>query len=193
MAWVRLRTEAVRDYGLPQACLCCGNDEDDQLTLESFYDRSLNGTKVGCCLLSLFFGPVGWLLGLLVAASDKKKMPFSVPICQLCQKARSRLNTRAATILALAVVVGVGAGASSWVPGPQYVIATAVLVGIGALVECAYLSSQFNVVIRKSDADGVLLQTPNEEYPALYQRHLDNGVLYGSSDRLGQSSSDGLY
>ena len=157
------------------------------LTLESFKSKSLSGTQVGCCLLSLFFGPIGWLFGLLAAAAGRKKLPFSLPICKLCLKARSRLNSRAATILTLALTVGIGAGVSSWVPGPQWVMLAAALVGLGGLVECAYLSSQFNINIRKGDDDGVLLQTPNEEYPALYQRHLDNGVLYGSSDRLGQS------
>lgn len=190
MAWVRFRTESVRQYGLPQACLCCGNDEDDQLTLQTFKQRSLNRTQVGCCLVSFFFGPFGWLFGFLVAAFSKKELPFSLPVCKLCLQARSRLNTRALSIVVLAALAGIGAAVSSWMPGPQYIGGMCMLVGLGALLECAVLSSQFNVIVKKGDADGALVQIPNEEYPALYQRHLDNGVLYGSSDRLGQSQGD---
>ena len=145
---------------------------------------------MGCCLVSVFFGPIGWLLGLVMAASSNKELPFSLPVCKLCLQARSRLNTRALTIVVLAALTGIGAAASSWVPGPQYIGGMCMLVGLGALLECATLSSQFNVIVKKGDADGALIQTPNEEYPALYQRHLDNGILYGSSDRLGQSQGD---
>ena len=54
-----------------------------------------------------------------------------------------------------------------------------------AVLEHYVLSKQFSVAIRKSNNDEILLQTPFEDYPALYQRHLDNALLYGSSEHLG--------
>lgn len=54
-----------------------------------------------------------------------------------------------------------------------------------SLMEYFWLSGQFNLRVRSSDSESALIYVPYEEYPALYQRHLDNAALYGSSEKLG--------
>lgn len=61
----------------------------------------------------------------------------------------------------------------------------ALCVGLFSVIEYVTLRQQFRVAIRRSNQDMALAIVPYGEYPALYQRHLDNAVLYGSSDKLG--------
>ncbi len=185
MAFVQMRAAAVREYGLPQACPCCGNDDDGQLVLEPVGSSLSNGWRYGCCLVSFFFGPIGWLLGVLSLLSKSTELPFPLPICRLCREAKSSLSKRAcliAIISTLSFFCGVFAQA---LPARELVGGLGFLAGLFGIIEYFYFRRQFLVRARKSTQDTALVEVPYEEYPALYQRHLDNAVLYGSSEKLG--------
>lgn len=184
----------MRTYGLPQACLCCGNDEDDQIAVENQPFDKVSSWNVGCCLLSVLTGPIGWCIGLIFALFSSRQAralpPFPTPICQLCLQAKQYLGTRVAVILGLCTVAFFTGMSVNSVPAMSYLSGAAVLIGSLALLEYAVLVRQFRVLVRKNDSEGALVQVPYDDYPALYQRHLDNAALYGTSESLGAFSRD---
>lgn len=42
----------------------------------------------------------------------------------------------------------------------------------------------FRLSVHKAHSNYVVIRVPYDEYSALYQRHLDNVTLYGSSEKL---------
>ncbi len=184
MPLVNFRAAAIKQYGLPQACPCCGNDDDGQLVLEPAKGSS-SGWRYGCCLVSLFLGPIGWIVGALTLMTKNKELPFPLPVCRLCLQARERLWQRFAGILVLSSTVFFVTTFGKIIPGSNVVNVLAVSVGLLGGLEYLMLRRQFRVAIRSSNQDLAVAEVPYEEYPALYQRHLDNAALYGSSDRLG--------
>lgn len=187
MALIHFRTTAVRQHGLPQVCLCCGNDQSDQLVAEEHKGSFFTLPKLGCCLISVFFTPIAWIFALAFALRPApiKHLPFSLPICRLCLQARSYMGTRLSWLLAFSAVGLVVTLYAKEAVGTGYLVGFPILFMLLAVLEHYVLSKQFSVAIRKSNNDEILLQTPFEDYPALYQRHLDNALLYGSSEHLG--------
>lgn len=66
--------------------------------------------------------------------------------------------------------------------------------GIGlffaAAVEHAWLGRQFRWKVVSADRDKIVLEVPNDDYPAIYQRHLDTATLYGKVESLGATEKD---
>lgn len=185
MAFVQFRAAAVREYGLPQACPCCGNDDDGQLVLEPI-DATVSRWKYGCCLISLFFGPLGWILGMLFYfRRSRSGASFPLPNCQLCRQAKKSLWNRMCVILILSSIPIFYAMFAEASPTYQTLGLLGFLAASAAIVEYFYLGRQFRFSVSEANQDMVLVEVPYEEYPALYQRHLDNAVLYGSSEKLG--------
>ena len=187
MPYVKLRAASIREFGLPQACPCCGNDDDGAIELKNVDGQKSSGAaRVGGCLLCLFLGPIGWLLGVLVFFARSTKLPFPLPRCALCVKASKRLWFRTVAIVLSTGVLGlIGGICYPALPNMDRFLTVVVLVMLVSFVEYFWLSGQFNLKIRSSDSESALIYVPYEEYPALYQRHLDNAALYGSSEKLG--------
>ena len=185
MAYVQFRAAAVRDYGLPQACPCCGNDDDGELVLGSDQEGVSNSWKYGCCLISLFFGPIGWIAALLNLFRKSPSLPFPIPTCRLCREASEALRRRCAVIVVSSILLVISRiSIESHLVG-EFVMVFGYLMGFLGLVEFLALKGQFSVRVKKSNSEAALVKVPYEDYPALYQRHLDNAVLYGSSEKLG--------
>lgn len=186
MAQVEFKSALVRAHGYPQACLTCGNDEDDQLVSRELAHG--NGGSVGCALLCIPFGPVAWLIAALVVYfSNRNKTDVRVPVCRLCNQAVRSLGWRSGAIVFLACVLFC-IDVAFTVPIDNWWIIPSLLLGAYGLLEYAWLMRQFNVRVVKMNAERVLVETPNDDYPGLYQRHLDNAILYGSSDSTGTSA-----
>lgn len=185
MALVQFRSAAVRDYGLPQVCPCCGNDNDGELVLKPVAGVSREGWRVGCCLVAFFLGPVGWALGLIHAVINKdRKLPFPLPTCRLCSTASTGLWHRLLAIWIVTAAALGGLAAYTALPD-EILFGLSMLVGLLALVEYLALSPQFRPRVFKANQETMLVDVPYEDYPAIYQRHLDNAVLYGSSEQFG--------
>lgn len=179
MARVEFRTAAVRQHGFPQACVTCGNDEDNQLVSHPAGSK----TPWGGCLFMLF-GPIGWILTIIVFAKYSKKSELRLPVCKLCKKGLSHVQKRFALISALAMTC---LFAQVWEQVPRsdgWFWAALLLFGY-AVVEYCWLSPQFLIKVVKMNDDMVVVQVPNDDYPGLYERHLDNALLYGSSETMG--------
>jgi hypothetical protein len=187
MAKVDFSNSSVQAFGLPQSCVTCGNDEDNQLVAQAL--AKPYGYMHGCLLFLLILGPLGWLLGLLLSrASSRKKAAIQLPVCKLCNQGLAHLRLRASIALALAGC-GLMAAMAGHLPGRGYGLLACALVALYGLIEYACLSPQFVIRVLKMDDNGVSVQLPNEDYPCLYQRHLDNALLYGSSDTLGSDAT----
>ena len=85
-------------------------------------------------------------------------------------------------------------GLGAWISTGVYNLgdslgSTVILLGFGAMLaaalEHAIYHKQFRLRTLVSEPDRVLLDIPNEDYPAMYQRHLDTAVLYGCVENMG--------
>lgn len=179
------KRELVRAHGYPQACVCCGNDEDDQLALRDLSHSSVGG--IGCALLCLPFGPIVWLIAGVVylATRSSRKIDVPVPVCKLCSQAAQKIGYRGAAILAIAGVIFALDALTVTRPLDVWLGFGAVLLGMYALSEYTWLSRSFQVKVLKANSQQVLVEVDNDDYPALYQRHLDSALLYGSSESTG--------
>jgi hypothetical protein len=184
MAQVEFKSALVKAHGYPQACLTCGNDEDDQLVSRELTDPSKGALGCGCLLF--FFGPIGWLIAAIVVLVARRfgKSDVRVPVCRLCNAAVRALGQRAALILTLAGALFC-VDAMVRLPFDNWWCGLSLVVGLYGLCEYAWLMRQFNIHVLKMNSERVIVETPNDDYPGLYQRHLDNAVLYGSSESTG--------
>lgn len=190
MPYVNFRAASIREFGLPQACPCCGNDDDGTIELKNADGQQYSRTaRIGGCFLCLFLGPIGWLLGPLILLARSTKLSFPLPRCALCVKASRRLWYRTIAIVLSASTLSSIAIFYPLLANIGWVLTAAVVVMLVSLFEYSWLSGQFNLKIRSSDSESALVYVPYEEYPALYQRHLDNAALYGSSEKLGTQDS----
>ena len=179
MARVEFRTSAIRQHGFPQACVTCGNDADRQLAAQKLPSKK---RWIGCLLF--FFGPIGWLLMLMVLFKWSKQTNMVLPVCALCNKGYAHVKMRLGVFLSLGTVC---AFAQSWdrIPQSEGWYWAAALLALYGLAEYAWLSSQFRIEVESISDEVVVVRVPNDDYPALYERHLDNALLYGSSETLG--------
>lgn len=175
----------MAEHGLPYACITCGSDEHPHLVPKKLQKRS-GIAALGC--IFFFFGPVGWLLLLVLAVGVSlvgKGKTVSLPFCSQCLAGLRSLRNRAAGLM----VLGFGSMfvAISEMTGPLtgWVASAGGLMALYALFEYTILKKQFQVTTLKVEGDRVLLDVPDDDYPGLYQRHLDTALLYGSSDCLG--------
>lgn len=190
MPRVDFKNVTVQNYGFPQACVTCGNDEDHQLVGKVLEDRDWK--RMGCLVLLLPFGPVGWAIGGLIAylTSNKGKIRIRVPVCKLCNTGSSHLGWRLGGFFFLSCLL-VGIEVATIAPPEGLMAGLGALLFLYGLFEHFWLRPQFQVNLVKVHDDGVTLDLPYEDYPALYQRHVDNAVLYGSSDRVGAQANLG--
>lgn len=186
MPYVNFRATSIREFGLPQACACCGNDDDGAIELKSAAGQQWSrAARAGGCFLSLFLGPIGWLLGLVLLLTRRTKLPFPLPRCTLCVRASKRLWYRTTAIVLSVSTLSSMAIYYLVLPHQGWLLTAMAMVMSVSLMEYFWLSGQFNLRVRSSDSESALIYVPYEEYPALYQRHLDNAALYGSSEKLG--------
>lgn len=190
MPQVDFRVASIQAHGLPQSCVCCGNDEDDQLVVHPV-GQPLCAGRLGAGCLFLFMGPVGWLIGAGVAYLVRRKKPqLQLPVCLLCRKANRYQSIRVACLLAAAALL-FGVDLATHVALHGYGMTLAGFIALYGLIEYYLLNRQFSLRAIKASHEGVLVQIPDENYPALYQRHLDNALLYGSSVNLGTTADKG--
>lgn len=136
-------------------------------------------------------GPLGWLVILIIAfAMAGRSKTVSLPFCDQCIAAGRALRNRTFGL----VIIGMGSIVLSVTHVPTgvagWVATGGGLLTLYALIEYAMLSKQFDVKTVKVESDRVLLDVPDDDYPGLYQRHLDTALLYGSSDSLGAEIDD---
>jgi hypothetical protein len=184
MARVDFHLSSIRAHGLPQACVACGNDEDGQLVTRKLPAASPSYASLGCIVL-FFLGPIGWLLGLLLLVYRRSKSPrLRLPVCRLCQQGLVHLQKRFAIIATLGGLILI-ADTANYLPWRGLGVGVSLMVLGYAALEYCWLSQQFKILPLKSDSERVTVRTANEDYPALYQRHLDNAALYGGSETTG--------
>ena len=188
MAQLELKLDNIRQHGFPYACLLCGSDEHPELKKKVF---RRGGAPAGC-LLALILGPFGWICGLLwYVIRGNRSHQLDVPLCRCCTEAGSAIDNRGAAM----AVLGLGCLFSpfyynfndtflslAWVAG--------IILLLVAAFDRAWLRNQFDITTLKVEADRVLLNLPNDDYPSLYQRHLDTAVLYGSVETTGTQAED---
>ncbi|MCA9775073.1 MAG: hypothetical protein KC800_00085 [Candidatus Eremiobacteraeota bacterium] len=187
MAKLELKLDNIRAYGFPYACLMCGSDENPSPRKQSFSkDDSVVG--YGC---AFFFGPIGWLAALIyfLVKSSNRKQSFAVPICDCCEEGKNRIKNRDIMFLALGLGLMIG---PMMYQLPEALFTMSVVSGmillLTAALDHAFYYGHFTFKTLKSEADRVVLKIPNEDYPSLYQRHLDTAVLYGSVEHMGTDS-----
>lgn len=198
MAQVDLLFENIRNYGYPHACLYCCSDEDPKGSKIKYGSSSVGCLGLGC--LTFFMGPIVWIVALMFYYLKRdqykgKSGELGVPVCQNCLNAKKSLARRASIYVLVAVLMMGGVfflpnfmalypSLSNWT-----LIIGFLAMGYGAL-EYTLLERQFSAKIVKSDNDRIILDLPNDEYPSLYQRHLDTALLYGSVEKLGTIAED---
>lgn len=194
MAKVHFRNAALNRYGLPQACVCCGSDEDD---LGSQPVTVSHMAMLAACLF-VFMGVIGWLLLLVFGLyqfaqwDQVRKQHLRLPVCALCHKARRFLNLRTGKFML--IIIGIAcllsaASPLSWAGKAILWVVFVLFICYMIFERLNYLSS-FTIVPGSIDRDkcGCVVNVPYEDYPALYQRHLDNALLYDEdlkSDSIG--------
>lgn len=191
MARVEFKHENIRAHGFPYACVMCGGDDSPRLR-EMSLSRRTSRVALGCLF---FMGPFFWLIGAILLLVSKlfssKKM--SMPICDCCTEGGRQLGKRDGIVGAIgaAVMFSTIYYGNSFTPFFfNLSVAAGALIVFAALVEWAWLSNQFQFRVLKSDQDRVILELPNDDYPAIYQRHLDTVSLYGAVESLGARVSD---
>lgn len=198
MARVDLLFENVRSYGYPHACLYCCSDEDPKGSKIKYGSNGVGCLGLGC--LAFFMGPLVWIIGLVVFFLKRdqfkgKSGELGVPVCQNCLSAKKSITHRLSfyiliPILAMGAVtltpnfLALHSTLSNWV-----LVCGFLAMGYGTLEYCI-LERQFSAKVVKSTDDRIILDLPNDEYPSLYQRHLDTALLYGSVEKLGTMAED---
>lgn len=183
MARLELRVESIRQHGFPYACLLCGSDEDLEVKAKEFS----KGVPLGC-LFGLFFGPIAWLLLGVVSCMLRRggRLKVDVPQCRCCSEGASAIYARDASLAVVGIACFFAPGLYSF---SDEVINLWVFAGFALLLIAAFdyvwLKAQFHPRALKVDAHRVVLDIPNEDYPSLYQRHLDTALLYGSVETTG--------
>jgi hypothetical protein len=176
MARVEFRTSAVREHGFPRVCASCGTDGEELVP----YKVTSRVPWVSCFLV--FLGPLGLLIMVFVLGRHAlKEASLKLPVCTLCKRGQSNANRRFAGFLTLGFG-SIFSQLSSSFPRSEVWF----LVGFGlctyALIEYIYLSSQFRIEVDSFNSDRLVARLPNDDYPGLYERHLDNALLYGTVD-----------
>lgn len=182
MARVEFSLSTVQRHGFPYTCILCGNDDQPSLVKHKL-SALPSRPAVGCLLLAL--GPFGWMLALYLAFRTRREANLPAPVCALCHEAKERINLR--TCLAVAVCGAALIGSLALAPSRLYMVLvpTAALAGLWAVVEHCTLGSQFRLHCRSIEGDQIVVDVPNEEFPATYQRHLDTVLLYGGTNSAG--------
>ncbi len=187
MAQVELKYENIRLYGFPYACLLCGSDEDPKPRSTKL--RRSGRWAVGC---SLFLGPLAWIIVAVWALMRSQTgQKIDVPVCDCCYTANKRLLQRDLGMIGLGIALIFASATSPSVAalGVPVMAGGGILI-IAALFEYAWLSNQFTWDCLKSSSDRVVLELPNDDYPSIYQRHLDTALLYGNVESLGATPED---
>ncbi|MGE0492153.1 MAG: hypothetical protein AB7S38_23265 [Vulcanimicrobiota bacterium] len=179
MARLEVLKADVNRHGFPHCCITCGNDdgvEPETVTLR------LGSHLVGC--LALLFGPIGWLVALVVwfrTHSDE----LMVRTCYQCHLARLHLRNRLMFWLLCGGLPLFGA----WLDYSGEEHPFMICAGLAALAwgffQWAWLRAQFRIRPLSIGEDRLLLEVPFDDYPSIYHRHLETASLYGSADALG--------
>lgn len=187
MPRLELKLDNVHAHGFPYACLMCGSDENPTLRSKTF---SPNDGIVGCGCAA-FFGPIGWFIGLLwlLLRSGKRRHTFPVPICDCCEQGRLRIRNRSVVLFVLGMALLLSPLTMTTAYGHLGFLWAGVLVLICVGLDFAICHPQFSFRTIKSEADRVVINVPNDDYPSMYQRHLDTAVLYGSVEHMGTTDS----
>jgi hypothetical protein len=183
MAKLELKLENVREHGFPYACMLCGSDESPKPRKTTFRSGE-SGLGYGC---ALFLGPIGWTAALVYFLVNlaRRKHSFAVPVCDCCHDARLKLRKRDLILL------GLGIGLFAFPFGLElgtfggWTLLGGIILMLAAAFEQATYQRQFQLRTLKTESDRVLLSIPNEDYPSMYQRHLDTAVLYGCVESMG--------
>lgn len=202
MAKLILNDDLVLKYGFPQVCMCCGNDDITQL--KQGHSKNLKSLiPLGALLLIFLLIPLDIFIPLyrptiilgfiyvFFARFNKVKVRFEVPMCELCHKANKKFNKDLALILVgipacLAAIIAVSTpnrtlfsllnGPSSMVEAASYFLAWLSMFIL--LLTNIYFRRKFTLSFLTRKSKTTTLDVPYEDYPALYQRHLDNAILY---------------
>lgn len=187
MPRLELKLDNVHAHGFPYACLMCGSDENPTLRSKTFH----NSDGLVGCGCAAFFGPIGWFIGLLwlLLRSGKRKHTFPVPVCDCCEQGRLSVRNRGIVLFVLGLALLLSPLTVAAVYGNPIISWLGALTLLGAGIDHVICNPQFNFQTIKSEADRVVINVPNEDYPSMYQRHLDTAVLYGSAEHMGTTDS----
>lgn len=172
---------AVRRDGFPFACVLCGNDENPTVMR-----CKLRKASLVVKLASVFFfflGPVGWMILAYLWTNNTKETELPVPICDCCSQASQALNRRCLAWLVTGAVLAFSA--IYFQMGLDLLLWLAIGFFSLAMIEYFWVGRQFSLVALQIDGDRLLVSVPYEDYPGLYQRHMETVLLYGSNNTLG--------
>lgn len=185
--------EEVQLEGLPQVCLCCGNDDPEELSSTD----QVNGKHYSLGMLiiiaiSLFIVPILWLIGFMwsLVAPLKTTLPFSVPLCKPCQNAHTHgrttfgLSIAAFLVLASSVVyTDAEIWLFGWDLGRFFLVAA--LACILLIIDSNRCSKKFRPKLIKKGKKQITLGVYWDDYPGVYQYYRDYIALYGSDNKIG--------
>lgn len=179
MAQIQISEGSARRHGFPYACMVCGSDEE--IKVNSYTLRCWPLWSKLLILLLLLVGPIGWVLAAVVIGKGFKETRLPVPSCQACDQGLKHLTVRDQLLCAAGVILLLRALMSPAAGG--YWIGLGLLCwGLG---EYLWISRQFRIRPLRIKNEQITLEVPYEDYPGIYQRHLDTALLYGSSSNLG--------
>ena len=172
----------VRKHGFPFACMLCGSDENPQVSRWVLRQFPLL-VKILIVPLILL-GPVGWIFAALLSKYHREA-ELPAPTCECCSTGMRRLVTRDSWVaggglLSLACAFYFWSGPFSLV-----LVWLTLALWCWAALEFLWLHRQFQLKAVELDGDRIVVDVPYDDYPGLYQRHLDTALLYGSSNQLG--------
>lgn len=185
MAEVEFKLQDITEHGYPHACVFCCSDEDLEVRHKNLRKR----TSPLFSFLCFITGPLGWIVGVLSGifrgAWRLKKMSF--PVCEHCHTAGVRLKHRdlATALLGLLSFIWLINDRTFFVNWYGTAFIAVCLLFLYATIEHFWLGAQFRSNVVKMGADRVVLALPNDDYPSIYQRHMDTATLYGKVESLG--------
>lgn len=198
MELVTFKVDEVHKDGLPQVCLCCGNDDPPDLVLthRATY-KSLPVTIKFLSILLLLLAPPIWIAGFMISMfiAGSAKIPFSVPICNQCLEGQkhSRLIFSVVFVIGFLTVLAsltldtrsylAGLGIDVW-------LELAVIIYLLLLLDTKFCSSKFYPQLVNKSKDQVTLGVYWDEYPGVHQYFRDNIALYGSTNGFAQEQED---
>ncbi|MCA9794834.1 MAG: hypothetical protein KC910_23665 [Candidatus Eremiobacteraeota bacterium] len=179
MARLEVLKAEVEKHGFPHCCITCGNDdgvESETITLK------IGSHLLGC--LGLLFGPIGWLIALVIWCRTRSE-DLVVKTCYQCHLARIHLRNWLTFWVLCGGLPLVGLWLTDNGSEHPFVTCAGLAAWAWGFFQWAWLRAQFRIRPLRIKDDRLLLEVPFDDYPSIYQRHLETATLYGSTDALG--------